>query len=53
MRGKNVEVNGIELLNLEQGTRVFGNVNIMVAGLYTIVNATQFTIKWDRGILIQ
>lgn len=49
MRGRSVEVNGMELLNLEQGARVFGDVHIMVAGLYTIVNSTDFLIKWDMG----
>ena len=52
MRGKNIEVNSYELKNLHQGARVFGNVNIMRAGLYSIVNATDFLIKWDGGKLI-
>lgn len=49
MRGRLVEVNGLELLNLEQGARVFGDVKIMIAGLYTVVNSTDFLIKWDMG----
>lgn len=49
MRGRPIEVNGLELLNLEQGARVFGDVKIMIAGLYTIVNSTDFLIKWDMG----
>lgn len=49
MRGRNIEVNGVELANLEQGARVFGDVHIMVAGLYHVVNSTDFLIKWDGG----
>lgn len=49
MRGRPVEVNGLELLNLEQGARVFGDVHIMIAGLYTIVKSDDFLIKWDMG----
>lgn len=52
MRERPVEVNGLELLNLEQGARVFGDVKIMIAGLYTIVNSTDFLIKWDMGKIL-
>lgn len=49
MRGRNIEVNGLELFNLEEGARVFGDVHIAMAGLYHVVNSTNFLIKWDGG----
>ena len=50
IRGKNIEVNGLEMKRLDQGARVFGNVKIMTAGLYYLVNSTNFLVKWDGGI---
>jgi hypothetical protein len=49
MKGKNIEVNGIEITDIEYGAQLFGNVKIMSAGFYYIVNSTDFLIKWDGG----
>lgn len=51
MRGRSIQVNGIDLNNLEEGARSFGDVRIMIAGLYHVVNSTDFLIKWDGGNL--
>lgn len=47
IRGRSIEVNDKMLKNLDQGVQVFGNVNIMEAASYFVVNSTDFLIKWD------
>ena len=49
MRGKEIQVGGVDIKNLEQGARVFGDVKIMSAGLFNIVTSPNFLIKWDGG----
>ena len=49
MKGKNIEINGIEIKNIQNGAQVFGNVKIMTAGFYYLINSTEFLIKWDGG----
>lgn len=50
MKGKNIEVNGIELKDIEFGAKIFGNIKIMSAGFYYLINSTDFLIKWDGGL---
>jgi hypothetical protein len=47
VRGRDVEVNGDTLTNLENGAVKINDVKIYIVGLYHIVNTTEFMIKWD------
>lgn len=49
IREKNPEVNNNEIKNLDQGAKVYGDVQIMRAGLYVIIKTNNFLIKWDEG----
>ena len=49
MRGKDIQVGGVDIKNIEQGARVFGDVKIMSAGLFNIISSSNFLIKWDGG----
>ena len=49
MKGKNIEINGIEIKDIQNGAKVFGSVKIMTAGFYFLINSTDFLIKWDGG----
>jgi hypothetical protein len=48
IRDRDVVINDeIELSRLNEGAVKFGNVQIMKASLYYVINSTHFTIKWD------
>jgi len=49
MKGKNIEINGIEIKDIQNGAKVFGDIKIMTAGFYFLINSTDFLIKWDGG----
>ena len=51
MRGRDIQVGDNEIRDLEKGSRVFGDVTLMSAGLFQIISSPNFIIKWDGGKL--
>lgn len=53
MKGKNIEVisenSKTEIQDIEHGVQIIGDVKIMIAGFYFLINTTDFLIKWDGG----
>lgn len=49
MRGKDIQVGDNEIKDLEKGSKVFGDVTLMAAGLFQIISSPDFIIKWDGG----
>lgn len=53
MRGISASINDEPIKDYQLQAKIFSpDIVIRQAGLYTIVNATDFMIRWDGGILI-